>query len=184
MVADADTGQQGIADHVDLDHVGGAGDADGNTGGDDDEVAVLHKARGLGLRNRHTDELIRGGRVVHQQRGNAAVDVQLAAGSFIKHTGDNLGVGTEAAQQAGGLTALGSRDDGGSADVCSGGAGGMADCSADVQAAVVRTGVVDQTVKAGVCSVVSAIVAMAFSASTGYLPAAVSPESMTAPVPS
>ena len=108
MVADADTGQQGIADHVDLNHVGGAGDADGNTGGDDDEVAVLHKTRALGLRNRHTDELIRGSRVVHQQRGNAAVDVQLAAGSFIQHTGDNLGVRTEAAQQAGGLTALGS----------------------------------------------------------------------------
>ena len=151
MVADADTGQQGIADHVDLDHVGGAGDADGNTGGDDDEVAVLHKARALGLRNRHTDELIRGGRVVHQQRGNAAVDIELTAGRIVQHAGNDLGVGAETAQQAGGLTALGSRDDGGSADVCSGGAGGMADGSADVQAAVVRTGVVDQTVKAGVC---------------------------------
>ena len=88
--------------------------------------------------------------IVHQQGGHAAVDVQLAASGLIQHAGDDLSIRAEAAQQAGGLAALGGGDNSGSPNIVGSGAGSVAHSSADGQAAVLTAGVVNQGIKVGV----------------------------------
>ena len=53
--ADTDTSQQAVTDHVDLNHVGSTGNTNRNTGGDNDQIAVLDQPAPLAF---STDMLI------------------------------------------------------------------------------------------------------------------------------
>lgn len=85
VLADTDTGEQGIAHHMHLNHIRGARDAHRDTGGNNDQVTILHETCIAGLLYRFADQFIGGGGVVHQQRGHTAVHVQLAAGRLVEH---------------------------------------------------------------------------------------------------
>ena len=43
---------------MDLNHVGSTGNANRNTGGDNDQIAVLDQTSALGIFNRHADQLM------------------------------------------------------------------------------------------------------------------------------
>ena len=101
VLANADTGQQGVANHVDLDHVGGAGNANGHTSRHNNQIAGMDHVGLLGGSHRHGNQFIGGIGIIHQQGSDATVDVHLATDALVQHAGNDLGIGAETAQQTG-----------------------------------------------------------------------------------
>ena len=120
---------------MNLDHVGGAGDAHGDAGGHNSQLAVVQIAVLFGQSGGLLDELIGAGGEVHHERGDAPGDGQLALDLLVHDAGDDGLRGAVLAQQAGSVAGLGHGDDGRSVDVLCGQAGSVCGSVADADLA-------------------------------------------------
>ena len=127
LLGDAVAGEQHMAHHVDLHHVGGAGDAQGHAGGDDHQVAAFHQAGLLGGVHGPLKEGVGVAHLVHQGGHHAPGKVQLAPHVLLGGAAHNGVQGPELGELPGRHAGLGHGDDGLGPQVVGGGAGGVGD---------------------------------------------------------
>lgn len=155
----------------------------GTPAGDDRHVALLEVTRFLGQLGGGVDQVVGGLYQRHHHGHDAPGEAEVPVNLFRGDTGNDGRRGAVFAQQPRRLAALGHRDDGLGLDVHGGGAGrvghGVRDAHMVLQAAVAQPLVV---IDIGLGALGDG--GMVLTASTGNLPAAVSPDSMMAEVPS
>ena len=127
---------EAAAHQMDLDHIGGPGDAGGHAGGDHGDLPIVDEAGGLGHGHRALDHLVGALDVGHDEGPDPPGEGELPLHRLVHNAGDDGGLRPEPADEPGGGPAFGDGDDGRGVGVGGGGAGGVGGGPADAQADV------------------------------------------------
>ena len=120
-------GEEHMAHHVDLHHIGGAGNPQGHPGGDDNNISAADHIRLLGRVHGMVEESVGVAFLGDEQRNHAPGQVQLAAHVLLCGAAYDGIQGPEFRELPGGDAGFGHGDDGPGIQVVGGGTGGVRD---------------------------------------------------------